>query len=387
MSTRDQGGTQSQGGQSVRRFCTNCGAEATNMTFCAACGSPIAAEYDTEELGPFARHKAAGERTAARVESGRLDAIEEAAVAEAATMRRGAPPPPGTGARPDTGPAHANRRPLMIVLGVLAALVVAGAAVAAVLLTSGGGSASASYRAKLTAAFAPVISANRTLSGSLGSLHGSDASPAQSATARAQSASSSARGALNALTTPADAQQLASAARQALDREDSYLSAVNAALANPSSPVVSQLEGLAGNVTSAFDAVGTPLNGASQSVSGADTLTAWAQHRAHQQQQPANGGNGSSSQSSSSGGSQQSPGALTSNPYANGRDCGGGLYAGPNTSCDFAQNVRAAYDAAPGTTTTVNVYSPVTGQTYAMFCSPAGSGVTCSGGNNASVAW
>jgi hypothetical protein len=70
-----------------------------------------------------------------------------------------------------------------------------------------------------------------------------------------------------------------------------------------------------------------------------------------------------------------------------GRDCGGGLHTGPNTSCPFAQNVRDAYNRAPGTTASVRVFSPVTGQTYTMSCAPAGSGVTCSGANNASVTW
>jgi hypothetical protein len=68
-------------------------------------------------------------------------------------------------------------------------------------------------------------------------------------------------------------------------------------------------------------------------------------------------------------------------------ECGGGLHAGPNTSCPFARNVRDAYDAAPGTTASVRVFSPVTRQTYNMSCAKAGSGVTCSGANNASVTW
>ena len=68
-------------------------------------------------------------------------------------------------------------------------------------------------------------------------------------------------------------------------------------------------------------------------------------------------------------------------------DCGAGLHAGPHTSCPFAQNVRDAYNAAPGTTASVRVFSPVTGQTYTMSCAAAGRGVTCSGANNASVTW
>ena len=79
-----------------------------------------------------------------------------------------------------------------------------------------------------------------------------------------------------------------------------------------------------------------------------------------------------------------SPGARAP---AGGSDCGGGTHAGPNTSCSFAQNVRDAYNQAPGATASVQVYSPVTNQTYTMSCAPAGTGVTCSGGNNASATW
>lgn len=70
-----------------------------------------------------------------------------------------------------------------------------------------------------------------------------------------------------------------------------------------------------------------------------------------------------------------------------GTNCGAGLHAGPNTSCPFAQNVRDAYDEAPGTTASVRVFSPVTGRTYTMSCAAAGTGVTCSGANKASVTW
>lgn len=60
------------------------------------------------------------------------------------------------------------------------------------------------------------------------------------------------------------------------------------------------------------------------------------------------------------------------------------LYAGPDTSCPFAQNVESAYNG-PGVE---YVTSPVTGGTYAMDCEPAGGSmysVTCTGGNNALV--
>ena len=65
-------------------------------------------------------------------------------------------------------------------------------------------------------------------------------------------------------------------------------------------------------------------------------------------------------------------------------NCGGGVYAGADTSCPFAQNVAADWP------NTGNVYSPVTGQSYDMTCTGPGTYedvVTCEGGNNAEVAF
>lgn len=62
--------------------------------------------------------------------------------------------------------------------------------------------------------------------------------------------------------------------------------------------------------------------------------------------------------------------------------CGAGVVAGPNTTCAFAENVRAAYHGAG----TAVAYSPVTNQTYVMTCS-AGPAVVCTGANDASVSF
>jgi hypothetical protein len=66
-----------------------------------------------------------------------------------------------------------------------------------------------------------------------------------------------------------------------------------------------------------------------------------------------------------------------------GTDCGEGVSAGPNTSCEFALNVAASYYQSGGASS-IDVYSPVTGRTYRMSCT-AGSPHTCTGGNDASV--
>jgi hypothetical protein len=67
-------------------------------------------------------------------------------------------------------------------------------------------------------------------------------------------------------------------------------------------------------------------------------------------------------------------------------NCGGGVYAGADTSCPFAQNVAADYTGGDP----FSVYSPVTGQSYTMTCTGPGTYedvVTCEGGNNAEVAF
>ena len=60
-----------------------------------------------------------------------------------------------------------------------------------------------------------------------------------------------------------------------------------------------------------------------------------------------------------------------------------------NTSSEFAGNVLAVFNERAAATGefpgSLSVYSPVTGQTYAMSCWPAGGGARCQGGNNASV--
>ena len=67
------------------------------------------------------------------------------------------------------------------------------------------------------------------------------------------------------------------------------------------------------------------------------------------------------------------------------KDCGNGIFAGPNTSCPFAKNVHTAYLDVPGDSVEIDVHSPVTGKTYTMNCVRTGDTVTCRGGNEAVV--
>jgi peptidoglycan hydrolase-like protein with peptidoglycan-binding domain len=67
------------------------------------------------------------------------------------------------------------------------------------------------------------------------------------------------------------------------------------------------------------------------------------------------------------------------------KNCGGGVFAGSSTSCEFAHNVRDKYFPVPGDSVEIDVFSPVTKQTYTMACVRTGDRVTCRGGNNAVV--
>ena len=69
-------------------------------------------------------------------------------------------------------------------------------------------------------------------------------------------------------------------------------------------------------------------------------------------------------------------------PLSSASNCGGGLTAGAHTSCPFAENVRAAFEASGSGI--LDVYSPTTGKTYRMYCT-SGSPHVCTGGNGASA--
>ncbi|HVI18836.1 MAG TPA: hypothetical protein VM712_10685 [Gaiellales bacterium] len=96
-------------------------------------------------------------------------------------------------------------------------------------------------------------------------------------------------------------------------------------------------------------------------------------HERHQHHQPSNGGGGGGG-----GGGSGASGASG----GSGKSCGGGVTANSATTCPFALNVADEYRSSGGAST-IQVYSPVTKQTYTMSCT--GSPTTCTGGNSASV--
>lgn len=307
------------------------------------------------------------------------------------------PTAPGSGQGGGAGPRNSGGTGRKVLLGgILVALAAAVGVVLALTVFKADSDGADAYRSKINASMGDVISANKTVSSSLGRLNTGRSTSAQRAVEQAQTATASARGAVNALTVPDGAEPLAAKARQTLSREAAYLGAVTAALENPASPGADRAETLATNLTDALDVMAPTDADWSQSVSGADNLTAWATRNTREAERAAadrrrrrlraraRAREESPGDSSTGGGTTQNPSGGSA-PPASGSDCGDGLRAGPNTSCAFAANVRDAYNEAPGAAATIRVFSPTTNQTYTMSCAPAGSGITCSGGNNASV--
>jgi hypothetical protein len=71
-------------------------------------------------------------------------------------------------------------------------------------------------------------------------------------------------------------------------------------------------------------------------------------------------------------------------PGPSGTDCGAELIAGPETSCGFAENVRAEYEYYIGSGSgTVEAYSAANDEVYSMFCTAAPH--ECSGAISATV--
>jgi hypothetical protein len=282
-----------------------------------------------------------------------------------------------------------------LLIGIGAIVVVVAAAVVVVLLTMGGSSnddtksASAEYQEKVSLVMAPVLAANERLSRSLRALDDEKTASTQRLVKDAQEATLTARGGLSTLTVPTGSEQIATNLRGTLGREEDYLNAVMIALRNPASGSAQQTQTLQSNLTDALNTISPDGQDWAQSVSGADVLTPWATRTANRlaaekkaKARKAKADRKRRQERSDSGTPSGGTGAVGS-----GTPCGGGLYAGPNTSCPFAANVRDAYNSAPGASATVRVYSPVTDETYTMSCTPAGDGITCSGGNNASVSW
>jgi hypothetical protein len=381
--------------EAAANFCGACGTATEGSKFCRNCGTPSGV------------HQAITPAMAASALTGQIGDEEPDVVTNGAPLAPPTPSPseplpatetlhvdsPPRPAAPGP-PSPARRGPSRPLLFGLAALVVVGIVAAVLVLSSRTSSttdtADVDYRQKVADAFGPVLGANRQVSDTLAALRETNPADAKIAVARARTATTTATGALGALTAPPASEKLSADAKQVLVRQAAYLSAVSGVLSYPSVAGASQIQTLASNLTSALDLAGPAVAGKTPTVDGAERLTSWArstsltlrrQAQAQAKKTAAKKAKAKAKTGASTGGGS----AVTSNPYSNGRSCGSGLYAGPNTSCEFAANVRRAYNDAPGLTASVRAYSPATATTFTMDCRPSGNGITCSGGNNASV--
>jgi hypothetical protein len=363
--------------------------------FCKACGAPLAGGRFCPECG----HAIAGpdDATDARADLDDVtyaDFETEAMPADEAPTEVHSAPEPATPVARMSESAPKRDKNMGLIAGLIAALVVIAAGVVAVLLlTSGGTNPDTAYREKVAAAFGPVLGANRQVSDTLPRLRGKKVRSAGRTNAivavrQAQKATTLATGAITALDVPTGSEQLARDTRQALDRESAYYADVARILARPSSASTGGVQELAANLTSALSVAGPTVAGTQPTVSGTARLVSWARGVRKAHTKAGKGKNNTTNNTSGNNNvSNTTPNTQPSTPANRGTSCGGGLFAGPNTTCAFAANVRRAWGEAPGTTNTVRVFSPVTGQTYTMNCAPSGDGVTCSGGNNASVSF
>ena len=78
------------------------------------------------------------------------------------------------------------------------------------------------------------------------------------------------------------------------------------------------------------------------------------------------------------------PAPAPESPGPSGTDCGGELTAGPETTCAFAENVRAEYEYEIGSGSgEVTAYSQANNEYYSMYCTAAPH--ECSGAISATV--
>jgi hypothetical protein len=82
---------------------------------------------------------------------------------------------------------------------------------------------------------------------------------------------------------------------------------------------------------------------------------------------------------------ESSPAPTPSTP--SGTDCGGGVIAGPETSCGFALETRAEYEREIGAGSgSIEAYSEANERFYSMYCTE-GAEHECSGAISATVYW
>ena len=259
-------------------FCGQCGAQSEGTKFCTQCGAllggPGSAPADAVPRPSGPTPQATGIPGQQGVVSGVPVGYDPhttmpqgvQAFPSASTLTGVTPPPlPPPPLQPMQPGATGGNRPLLIGGGVLAALVVIGALVGFLTLSGNktdSTASSSSYSAFVVRYFQPVVSDNAKLAYGVATLSPSG-SPSATATAVATTSADvkSAQQSLALVKVPAGDQTIAEQANAALSSESVWLKTVSTVLADPSSPVASQLATLGNDVSVKFETLGSSVRG------------------------------------------------------------------------------------------------------------------------------
>jgi hypothetical protein len=192
------------------------------------------------------------------------------------------------------------------------------------------------------------------------------------------------------LSAPNSDATLSQEVQQALTDENGYLQGISSTLTTPVGNSAATLQPLATSAQSALVPLASVAPGASNSLSGTSNLISWsngaasAATRAHDaaqqqavQQAASNGAqHGSANSASSSAGSSSSSAGGASTGLTS---CDQNISAGADTSCPLAENTFYVFSQSPEQSgETISVYSPTSGNTYALTCTVNGL-VDCAG--------
>ena len=276
--------------------------------------------------------------------------------------------------RPRRAAQRGSARSALAAIAAIAAIAAVAFAVSLTLGPSSGASdlsgAAAQYRQQLASSLRLVWSTNSVVAAKL---RADNRTGAMNAIKGLKFIISQESPTIGELPVPDGSSQLARGVQTALRAENHFLNSVLATLEKPS--LLAQAKQAFSSTSNAIGEISTVAPDGPQSVAAVNSqLAAWVSSRQALEAQHA--------AVAAADTQAQNPAALTTS-----RDCGAGLYAGPDTSCEFALNVQQAYYKNPLPGAILQVYSPVTGDTYPMKCTPRGTGATCSGGVGATAWW
>ena len=230
-----------------RLFCGQCGKPVRDTPFCERCGAQVLAAggggrdvptpsrdstLRSAESASWVPHEAGG-----RV----LPGEPQASIDELMHTQWDQESPAVVGVTDHRG----SKRAVQIGVAVLALVLVVGAVIGAIAVLGGSKQQGPSYPAQAGQLLGPVFAQNTTLASTVQALPpGGDAHAARTALASAADATQTAQHTVALLKTPQSQAPFAAQINAALTSEATWLQTATSVLANPASPLLSQLSGL-----------------------------------------------------------------------------------------------------------------------------------------------